>query len=294
MPKPRTRPRPTRPAPAAVCAANADRLTLYRCAVQDPGHEVAFADRLYRRLRGRAPVHLREDFCASAEVAAAWVASRADRTATGLDLHGPTLAWAGRQVAARLSAGQRRRLRLVKADVLRAPPMRPGPDMILALNFSYWVFTDRTTLVAYFRACLRALAPGGVLLIDFMGGSEAHLEMCERTRCRMPRDPRTGVGGPFTYVWDHAWYDPISARTTCRIHFEFPDGSRLRNAFTYHWRVWGVRELQEALADAGAGPTRVYWEGEDRRGRGTGVFRAARTGTADRSYVGYIAAEKGR
>ena len=292
-PSPRPPPPPRPAAPVALRASNADRYALYRCAVQDPAHEVAFASRTFRRLRGRPALHLREDFCASAEVAAAWVASHPQRTCLGVDLHQPTLTWARRNVLARLTADQRSRINLLCANVLDVPAARsPGHDLILALNFSYWVFTQRATLIRYFKGARAALAPGGLLVLDFMGGSEAHLEMSDRTRCRLPRDPRTGVGGPFTYVWEHAWYDPITARTTCHIHFEFPSGPPMKRAFTYEWRVWGVKELQDVLADAGFSRVRVFWEGENKRGGGTGHFREARTGTADRSYVGYLVCEK--
>ena len=282
-----------RAAPVALRASNADRYVLYRHAVQAPAHEVAFASRTFRRLKGRPALHLREDFCASAEIAAAWVASHPARTCLGVDLHRPTLNWARRNVLAGLTPDQRSRLSLLCANVLDVPAGRPPrPDLILALNFSYWVFTDRPTLIRYLSRARAALAPGGLLMLDFMGGSEAHLEMSDRTRCWLPRDPRTGVGGPFTYVWEHARYDPITARTTCHIHFEFPSGPPMKRAFTYEWRVWGVKELQDALADAGFARVRVFWEGEDARGQGTGHFREARTGTADRSYVGYLVCEK--
>ena len=286
--------RPTkRVAPVALRASNADRYTLYRRAVQDPDHEVAFASRVYRGVRGKAALHMREDFCATAEIAAAWVASHSRRTCVGVDLHRATLNWARRNVVARLTPERQSRLSLLCANVLDVSVQRlPRPDLVLALNFSYWVFTDRATLIRYFERARAALAKGGLLVLDFMGGSEAHLEMSDRTRCWLPRDKRTGVGGPFTYVWEHGRYDPISGRTTCHIHFEFPSGPPMKRAFTYHWRVWGVRELREALADAGFARTRVFWEGEDRRGGGSGHFTQARTGTADRSYVGYLVSEK--
>ncbi|MFN0011221.1 MAG: class I SAM-dependent methyltransferase [Phycisphaerales bacterium] len=282
-----------RPKPCPLTAASADRHLLYRHAVQNPEAEVEFASRVYRDLRGRQALHLREDFAATAEVAAAWVASGKDRTCVGVDLHRPTLRWAEKHVASRLTPDQRARLSLVCADVLdlRAGGA-PRPDLILALNFSYWVFTDRPTLVRYFRQARAALAGRGLLVLDFMGGGDAHLEVSDRTRCWMPRDRRTGIGGPYTYVWEHAMFDPVSARTTCHIHFEFPDGPPMKRAFTYHWRLWGVAELRDCLVAAGFGRTRVFWEGEDAKGGGDGVFRERARGTADRSYVGYFVCER--
>ncbi len=286
MPTKRAKPRP-------LTAACADRHLLYRHAVQNPAGEVAFVSRVYRDLRGRHALHLREDFAATGEVAAAWVASRPDRTCVGVDLHRPTLRWAQTHVASRLTADQRARLSLVCANVLNLRPDRSRrPDLVVALNFSYWVFTDRATLIRYFRQARAALAGRGLLVLDFMGGGDAHLEMSDRTRCWMPRDKRTGIGGPFTYVWEHARFDPITAQTTCHIHFEFPQGPPMKRAFTYRWRLWGVPELRDCLGAAGFSRARVFWEGDDAKGGGDGVFRERARGTADRSYVGYLVCER--
>jgi len=37
-----------------------------------------------------------------------------------------------------------------------------------------------------------------------------------------------------------------------------PDKSKIKNAFTYTWRVWGARELREILSDAGFSETIIY------------------------------------
>jgi hypothetical protein len=97
--------------------------------------------------------------------------------------------------------------------------------------------------------------------------------------------------GAFTYIWDQAHYNPISGDITCHIHFRFRDGSRLDNAFTYHWRLWSLPELTELLEESGFRAT-VYWEGTDRNGEGDGVFTPATEGEADAAWIAYIVAEK--
>ncbi|MGD9690669.1 MAG: class I SAM-dependent methyltransferase [Phycisphaerales bacterium] len=280
-----------------------DKYALYEEAVQSPDLEIAFIDRVFRRLKGRSPRLLREDFAASALISAAWVRRHHANFALAIDLDPRPLRYASSHTLAALAPAARTRVRLHRGNVLSPPdlasPASRGFDVVAALNFSYWCFHDRRTLVDYFRAAREQLAPDGILVLDFMGGADCHLETSDRSR-------RSLKGfGPFTYVWEHAVVEPVSARTVCKIHFEFPSlpprrGPRtrrprfapMRNAFVYDWRLWGVRELCDALSDAGFVRSRVFWEGDDNKGGGNGVFREQTRGTADRSYIGYIVAEK--
>ena len=58
----------------------------------------------------------------------------------------------------------------------------------------------------------------------------------------------------------------------CNIHFKFPDGSKIKRAFSYTWRLWTAPELRDMLLDAGFRNVTVYWEGEDDNGEGNGEF----------------------
>lgn len=274
--------RSSRRRPAPPSARTADRYRLYLDAVQDPPTEVARLSRLYRRLRGRHARTLREDFCGTAGICCDWARSRSGRAAVGVDIDPEPLAWATRHHLPGLSEARRARVRLVRDSVLSARVAGLGPfDIICALNFSYWVFRERAVMLRYFRNCRRALAPGGLLVLDFFGGSEVLSELRERTRNR-----------GFTYVWDQADYDPVSGDWTAHIHFEFRDGTALRRAFTYHWRLWTIPELRDLLAEAGFRRVRVLLEGDAPGGGGDGVFRERRRGQADRSFIAYLAAER--
>jgi hypothetical protein len=93
-------------------------------------------------------------------------------------------------------------------------------------------------------------------------------------------------------VWDQAKFNPITNEITCYIHFEFPDGNGMRRAFTYHWRLWSLVEVCEALREAGFQTADVYWEGEGEDGEGDGVFRRTTRAENCPGWIAYIVAAK--
>ena len=78
-----------------------------------------------------------------------------------------------------------------------------------------------------------------------------------------------------------------------QVEATFPDGTKLRKAFTYDWRLWTIPEIRECLADAGFRRSHVYWEGTDHAtGEGDGTFRRTTVGEACGGWIAYIAAER--
>ncbi|HYE03574.1 MAG TPA: class I SAM-dependent methyltransferase, partial [Phycisphaerales bacterium] len=194
----RTAPRRAAPLPEP------DRHDLYQRAVQCVEAEIDFVDATFRRRRGRRAVLLREDFCGTANTSCEWVRRRRENRAVGVDLDAPTLAWGIRHNLARLDAEQRTRVTLLRQDVLEArrPPRAPGYDVVLAMNFSYWIFKERERMRRYFTAVRRSLAPDGLFFLDHYAGSEVHTVTTERRAIRTR--PR------FTYIWDQASLNPIT------------------------------------------------------------------------------------
>jgi SAM-dependent methyltransferase len=271
----------------ATIASVADKRRLYEHAVQSPEVEIEFIEDTYKTLRGRLPRSLREDFCGTAKVCCDWVRRRRANTAIGVDIDPEVLDWGRRHNVARLKPALRPRVSLVRGDVRTAKT--PRVDVIAAMNFSYWLFDTRAGLRGYFRAVRRHLAPGGVLFLDSYGGSDSYRTMRER-RVVPERGP---WGRKFTYIWDQEDYDPVSGRMLCHIHFRFTDGSSLRRAFTYHWRLWSLPEIREVLAEAGFSRSTVYWEGTDEKtGEGDGEYAPADRGDSDPAWIVYIVAER--
>ncbi len=254
-----------------------DRHALYEASVQSPEADIQFFDRIYREWNGSLPRVLREDFCGTAAVAAAWVRKRRDNQAIGVDLDGPTLAW-GRRVHIEPLGEAARRLKIFQADVRTV--RRPRADVTAALNFSYMVFHDRAMLRQYFRSARAALAPHGVFILDIFGGWESQALTTENRR-------KHG----FTYVWEQKSYDPITGLTRFHIHFRFRDGTMMKRAFTYDWRLWTIPEIREILAEAGFPKSVVYWEGTDHRTHGgNGVFRRTSRVEICPGWIAYVVA----
>jgi len=267
-------------------AERADRHILYQLSVQAPDFEIELFEERYKELRGKKPKSLREDFCGTALLSAEWCKSHPKRRALGVDLCSDTLAWgerhnvkpAGKDVASRLS--------LVNANVLDVHD--PKVDVTCAMNFSYCVFKTRGALRHYFETVHQGLKKDGIFVLDLLGGTET---------MSVTEEEREVEGQTFTYIWDQAKFNPITHDFLCHIHFRFPDGSRLRRAYTYDWRLWTLPELREVLVEAGFSRVHVFWEqfeddpegGEDQIS--TGEHLDTLQADNQEAWIAYIVAE---
>jgi hypothetical protein len=271
-------------------AAIADRYALYERAVQCPEAEVDFIAETFRKRRGRRARTLVEDFCGSAAVCCEWVRRTSFNIAIGLDSDRQVLSWARRHRLPLLAPDAQARLRLLEADVMKVGPGSEHPathdpvDIVVAMNFSWWLISERRALLGYFRRVRERLASDGLFLLDSYGGYDAFRVITEER-------PIEDDGPAFTYIWDQTDYDPISGMMDCAIHFAFPDGSRLERAFAYRWRLWTLPELREVLAEAGFRNVEVYWQGWDTDGEPDGDFRPVQRAEADAGWICYLSAE---
>ena len=269
--------------PAPTLAEQADRHVLYELSVQCADAEVDFIDHNFRLLRGRSARSLREDFCGTASICCEWVQRRKTNRAIGVDLDPTVLEWGKARNLSQLDANARDRVTLLNQDV-RDVETSPQ-DLILAMNFSYWLLIDRQALKCYFEGVRSALKDDGIFFLDAYGGYDSFRVITEERSIDRP-------DGTFTYIWEQEAYDPISGRLRCNIHFAFEDGSRLDRAFSYDWRLWTLPEIRELLLEAGFTRVVVYWQGWEDDETPDGVFVPTESADPDAGWICYISAER--
>ena len=261
----------------ASMAAKADRYKLYESSVQCAETEVDFVEYEFKKLRGRRPALLREDFCGTAAVCFEWASRGQENTAIGVDIDREVLNWANENHLPLLKGAARSNVKLIRGDVLKVTT--PQQDVILAMNFSYWLFKERKLLLAYFRKVRKNLELDGIFFLDCFGGSDAYRELKERTK----------LDG-FTYVWDQAAYNPVNSDISCHIHFHFPDKSKLERAFTYDWRLWTLPEIRELLLDAGFSEVIIYAQAVDPITEEPSQMEPVLSMDADLGWIAYVGA----
>lgn len=260
-------------------ADQADRYALYQESVQDVEAELDFIEQTWAELRRRPAELMREDFCGTANTACEWVRRGEDHYAVGVDVDSDVLEWGELNNVPQLDLEQQARINLLNDDVIGCD-VEPA-DIVLAMNFSYYIFLERAELFEYFSSVRESMADDGIFFLDAYGGYDAPRVLEEKREC-----------DGFTYVWDQAAFNPIDSVMTCNIHFEFPDGSRLENAFSYEWRLWTLPEIIEVLEEAGFSEVDVYWEGTDpETNEGNGNYEPATVGDPDPGWVCYIVAQ---
>jgi len=261
-------------------AETADPHDLYQRAVQNVEGEIDVIDQTFAKLTGRTALSLREDFCGTANTSCEWIRRRENNIAFSVDLDQEVLNWGKEHNLQTLPQTSLSRITLLKGNVLTTDT--PLVDVVLAMNFSYQIFKTRETLAEYFHIVYCNLVEDGVFFLDVFGGYEAFREMEEATEY-----------DEFTYVWDQHSYNPINGDITCLIHFKFPDGSKLKRAFVYNWRLWTLPEITELLKEVGFSRVLVYWEGTDEKtGEGNDVYLPTKHGQADAGWICYVTAEK--
>ncbi len=249
---------------------------MYQESVQCVEAEIDFVEKAYKDIRGNSARYLREDFSGTGQTAAEWVSRNEDNKAWAVDLDRDVLDWGINNVLAKVDNPQS--LTYIEADVRDSKVT--NMDIVLAMNFSYFLFMQRNELRDYFSSVKKSLESTGVFFLDAFGGYEAAKELTEEREC-----------DGFTYIWDQYSFNPINSEMQCYIHFKTNDGAEYNRAFSYYWRLWTLPELQELLKEAGFCQVDVYWEGTDEKSvEGDGDFKANKMGTADAGWVCYIVA----
>jgi hypothetical protein len=221
---------------------------LYERSVTNPAALVAFILAAYSEGSTHNPKVLREDFSGSAALAKHFAASSRARRAIAVDRDPIPLAHA---------AGPR--MTLVLADVLEA---KDRADIIAATNFALGYSHTRAALITYLRHAHACLARRGLFLADIYGG---HTAFRTGSWTRTIRHPQLGT---FLYRWNQREADPTTGMVRNSIDFGIttrakkkttsrsatksaPATKWTKDAFTYHWHLWSMPELRDALTEAG-------------------------------------------
>lgn len=265
-------------------AEAADKFVCYEKSVQSPENEIEFFHQAFKEAYKKKPRSLREDFCGTFSVCCEWVKSSKKRTAIAVDLCPETLQWGKDNNLSKLKKSQKERITILEQDVRAIN--EPRVDVLAAQNFSFWIFKTREEVIEYFKKAHANMNDQAVMIMDMMGGGECYNEDLT--------DKRKIVKGKkgFSYHWQQARFNPITADCSFYIHFKFADGSKMKKAFEYHWRFWTIPEVREMLAEAGFSKSHVYWEVLDEDGEETDEWEISDTAPSNLSWICYLVGVK--
>ncbi|KAK5668528.1 hypothetical protein QVD99_005543 [Batrachochytrium dendrobatidis] len=206
--------------------------------------ETNLATKTYTRSDPAPPIPriLLEDFCGTCVLADAWCKQHVTNTAIGIDNDPAVTAYARSQT---LIHSHSSRVSVWTGDVLDPTlfmEKNKQVDMIAALNYGVFYFHKRHDLIKYLKRCLVGLKPGGVLIADCFGGARVFSSQGRLFKRRI---------ADFTYFFEQTPINPLTNKLGVRLHFRFDDGSWLKNAYTYVFRVYSITEIQEAMEEAG-------------------------------------------
>lgn len=255
-----------------------EKYRLYEESVQNHEGDIDFINKNYKLLYDKAPLTLREDFGGTAVLACSWTTQSPNHKAYAIDFDQAPISYGVENHYSKLNEDEKNRMTYIKGNVLDTQNYKA--DVIVAFNFSYFIFKRRKELLEYFSKVKDGLSTDGVFIIDLFGGTDAREPMVEETE-----------HDDFSYFWDCENYNPITHECQYAIHFKTSNNNtKFRDVFTYDWRLWGLAELREILEDAGFKETRAFWEGEDGDGGGDGEFYITNKGENCESWVTYIMA----
>lgn len=236
--------------------------SLYESCVQNPD----LAVKLLRGIHAASPRILAEDFCGTAALSRAWVRAIANARAIAADIDPAPLKRAkalntkdlnakGRNTKSRPAIAKR--VRILQANVLTSAPLaKLRADVLFVGNFSIGEIHERATLVRYLARSRKRLLKGGVFVCDIYAGESAFREGTTQ------REHVLSDGTRVKYTWEQRSADPFSGRVENALHFRVFKGSELvqdlRDAFVYHWRLWSIPELRDAMLEAGFDRVDVY------------------------------------
>lgn len=220
-----------------------NRHDFYELCVQSPKHLVP----LLKAIHGGSPRILGEDFCGTAALSLAWVGADPQARAIGVDLSEEVLGY----------HNDHDRVEKILGDVRTATNATDHEaDVVFVGNFSIGELHTRADLIDYLRHARSRVSDGGVFVCDTYGGESAFITG------HVHRNHPGPNGMRIRYTWEQREADPTTGMVVNAMHFRTEKGGHiedeLNDAFVYHWRLWSVPELRDALMEAGFGSTQVF------------------------------------
>jgi len=249
---------------------------LYEKSVQNPENDMLFLNQEFERLRKRRALTLREDFGGTGMLACVWGSQSADHHAWAVDLDQEPIDLGKKRHWSKLHDLEKERVTYLHGNVLENRDFKS--DIVVAFNFSYFIFKDRPLMLSYFKKVLEGLEKDGMFAVDIFGGTECHQELEEETEHE-----------GHSYFWDCDSYNALNNHCTYYIHFQtHHDKKKYLKAFHYDWRHWSMAEIVDLMQEAGFSKVLTYWEGTDEDGEGDGIFYESKTEENCESWVTYI------
>jgi hypothetical protein len=127
--------------------------------------------------------------------------------------------------------------------------------------------------------------------MDIFGGSDALGPLVEERDVEC--DDFHGNPIPeFEFTWEQVKYNVVTGDILCHIHFKVPGFKKIKKAFTYHWRLWSVTEIQDLLAETGFSRSVVYGHGWDKDGESDGNYRPRKVIENEEGWLAYVVGQK--
>lgn len=121
---------------------------LYESSVQNHLADIDFINDEFKRIKKRKPLSLREDFGGTAALACDWVKQSKAHRSWAIDLDKEPQEYGKKTHYKKLSDDEQKRIQYVKGNVLS--PQKEKTDVVVAFNFSYFIFKKRKELLEYF------------------------------------------------------------------------------------------------------------------------------------------------
>lgn len=281
-------------------------LDLYERCVQSPDELVGMLHAIHGGGGGggggkggaREPLKLAEDFCGSGATSVAWIKAGLEmqlkRQAVACDLDAAAIVRLKRTAKA-AGAGVAGAIKAVQRDVVLGRPgmdrATAAADVVFVGNFSIGYIHQRPLLVKYLKRCRTRLNKGGVVVVDTYGGATSY------TPGALKRKFKLADGRTIHYTWQQLAANPLTAMVENRLHFRVEYKGEIvqdvPDAFIYHWRLWSVPELREAMAEAGLRRIEVYDQVPDAQdGDGLMLMQPVDGTEMDESFAVLVAGRK--